>query len=207
MNWYANGPQYRMPFHGYPQPYPINPYRQQTIRGQATWTEGGPVSKCGIPWSANEYMTVAVSPESPYQCGQTLKITNPAIPQREVIVTVVDVVPGAPPNRINLQKRAFTALGANPAQGVISVEITPSPELEGQEWGKYLLEVVQIGYPNYDILEYDKTGETHLAGNKVKETYEYVLESPQERLKVRGTVIYNAVTERIISFDVQEINE
>lgn len=207
MNWYTNVPQYRIPYNAYPQPYPVYPHRQQTIRGQATWTEGGPVTKCGIPWSANHYMTTAVSPESPYQCGQTLKISNPAIPQRQIIVTVVDEVRGYPPNRINLQRQAFSALGANPSQGVIDVEITPSPELEAQEWGKYLLEVVQIGYPKYNVLEYDKTGETQLAGNRVKETYEYVLESPQERLKVRGTVIYNAATDRIVSFDVQEINK
>ncbi|WP_246206583.1 DUF3889 domain-containing protein [Virgibacillus ihumii] len=205
MNWY--GPHYRMPYYGYPQTYPVYSYRQQTIQGQATWTEGGPVTKCGIPWSANQYMTVAVSPDAPFKCGQTLKISNPAIPQREIIVTVVDEVPGYPPNRINLHRLAFTALGANPSQGMINVLINPAPELEEQEWGKYLLEVVQIGYPNYNILEYDKTGETQLAGNQVRETYEYVLESPQERVKVRGTVVYNAATDRIVSFNVREINE
>lgn len=73
-----------------------NPYKRgETIQGQATWTEGGQVTKCGIPWSENEYMTVAVGEDAPYKCGQTIKLTNfsQAVP-REVLVTVVDEVQG-----------------------------------------------------------------------------------------------------------------
>lgn len=207
MKWHTNGPPYRMPYHEIPQPYTVYSNRQQAVQGKATWTEGGQITKCGIPWSANQYMTAAVSANSPYQCGQTLKISNATLPQREVIVTVVDEVQGYPPNWINLHRRAFIALGAHLNQGVMNVIINPSPELENQEWGKYLLEVVQVGYPSFNIIEYTKTGETQLAGNRIRETYEYTLESLQERVKVRGTVIYNASTDRIVSFDVQEIND
>lgn len=49
--------------------YPYNQYRQQPIRGQATWTDGGQVTKCGIPWSDNEYMTVKTR-------GRFLRFTN-----------------------------------------------------------------------------------------------------------------------------------
>ncbi|MFC4560192.1 DUF3889 domain-containing protein [Virgibacillus kekensis] len=206
MNWYTNGPQYRMPYGNLPH-YQAYSHRQQTVQGQATWTEGGQVTKCGIPWSANQYMTAAVSANSPYQCGQTLLISNPAIQARDIIVTVVDEVPGYPANRINLHRRAFIALGASPNQGIINIEITPSPELEAQEWGKYLIEVIQVGYPNYNVVEYDKTGETQLAGNQIRETYEFVLESPQERITIRGTVVYNAATDRIVSFDIREVNQ
>lgn len=187
--------------------YPTYPYyadRQQSIQGQATWTEGGQITQCGIPWSQNQYMTAAVGVNTPYQCGQTIKILYPPT-QRELLVTVVDRVPGYPPNKINLHRRAFETLGANPDMGIINVEITPSPELEQEKWGKYLLEVTQTAYPSYNVTDYSFVGKTEVSPTQTKETYEFILESPQERIKVQGTVIYNPITDRIISFDVKEV--
>ncbi|MFD1040663.1 DUF3889 domain-containing protein [Virgibacillus byunsanensis] len=210
MNWYVNSPYHVNPYYGYYGRYSPNPYyinnRQQPTRGQATWTEGGQVTQCGIPWSTNRYMTAAVGEDSPYQCGDILKIRNQSIPGREVIVTVVDQVSGYPANKINLHRRAFEALGANLSQGVINIDIIPSPELEEQKWGKYLLEVVQIAYPGYSVTDYNKTGETQMNAAQKRETYEYMLQSPAENIKVQGSVIYNTDTDRIVSFDIQEVN-
>ncbi|WLR47511.1 hypothetical protein LC065_18715 [Halobacillus litoralis] len=64
------------------------------------------MTKCGIPWSNNRYMTAAVGQNSPYQCGQTIKVKNMAN-QRVVLVTVVDQVPNYPDNKINLHKKSF----------------------------------------------------------------------------------------------------
>src|SRR5699024_3475981 len=108
--------------------YPINPYfknmypydaqmlhyqdvmypdvRQQPISGQATWTEGGQITKCGIPWSDNLYMTAAVGEDSPYQCGQTLQVNYP-VTGRSILVEVVDEVPGFSNNRLNVHRRVF----------------------------------------------------------------------------------------------------
>ncbi|MBB6452681.1 rare lipoprotein A [Salirhabdus euzebyi] len=154
--------------------------RQQPIRGQATWTEGGQVTQCNIPWSKNEFMTVAVGQNAPYQCGQTLRIKYPAT-QREVVVTIVDKVAGFPSNRVNLHRTAFLALGADAAQGVINVEIYPSPELEEEKWGKYLLEVTQTAYPNYNVTDYDFVTKTNPAPNQVKEEYDFILIQPKKK--------------------------
>ncbi|WP_163537514.1 DUF3889 domain-containing protein [Gracilibacillus sp. YIM 98692] len=193
----------------YPQAYSAMPHdgleRQNFIQGQATWTEGGNVTQCGIPWSYSQYMTAAVSTNSPYQCGQTIKVRNPQT-SRVIIVTVVDTVPGTPATRINLHRRAFEALGANPSVGVINVTFQPSPELEQEKWGKYLLEVTQVAYPNYNVTDYNFIERTQPAANQVKETYEYSLQSPQEQIKVRGTVTYNPRTDRIVSFDIKEVS-
>jgi hypothetical protein len=198
-----------------PYPYAQDPYhssraysseRQQPIRGQATWTEGGPVTKCGIPWSHNQFMTAAVGANSPYRCGQTLKIRNLSTPgSREVIVTVVDQVAGYPAKKINLHRRAFEALGAHPSLGVINVEIIPSPELEQERWGKYLLELAQTAYPGYNVIDYQALGKTRLSQTQTRETYQFILQSPRERIRVRGSVIYNPVTNRVVSFDLVEV--
>ncbi len=189
-------------------PYPYyqeKVYRQNYIQGRATWTNGGNVTQCGIPWSYGQYLTAAVSENSPYQCGQTLKIRNPQN-GREIIVTIVDKVPGSPQTTINLHRRAFETLGANPSVGVISIEFQPSPPLEQQKWGKYLLEVVQVAYPGYNVTNYNSISKTQPATNQTREVYEYTLQSPQEQIKVRGTVLYNPATERILSFDIQEVS-
>ncbi|GAA0316742.1 hypothetical protein GCM10008967_04180 [Bacillus carboniphilus] len=180
--------------------------RQQPVRGQASWTDGGNVTKCGIPWSDNKYMTVAVSQNSPYQCGESLKVRNLSTPGgREVIVTVVDQVAGYPANKINLHRKAFETLGASTNQGVINVEIIPSPELEQEKWGKYLLELTQTAYPGYQVKDYKTIGKTEVSAEQTREVYEFNLQSPQESIKVRGTVLYNPKTDRVISFDLKEV--
>lgn len=212
---YVNGAYQSIPFNSYYYPSynldyfsdPVYSDRRQPIRGQATWTDGGQVTKCGIPWSKNQYMTAAVGENTPYQCGQTLKIKSLAAPgPREIIVTVVDRVAGYPRNKINLHRKAFQALGVNPAIGVIPIEIIPSPELEEERWGKYLLEVTQAAYPSYDVTDYKSVGKTQLSSTQTKETYELILKSPQENIKIRGNVIYNPNTNRVISFDLQEVS-
>ena len=200
-------------------PYPVYPYypienhnysnvsngeRQQVIQGQATWTSGGPVTKCGLPWSTNQFMSVAVGENTTSQCGDSLKVRNP-VNGREIIVTVVDQVRGYPQNRINLHRRAFEALGANLNQGVINVEITPSPELEGEKWGKYLLEIVQVGHPGFDVTDYNSVGKTEISPTRTKETFDFILHQQKEELKIRGSVVYNPQTDRVISFDFTEI--
>ncbi|WP_107505452.1 DUF3889 domain-containing protein [Virgibacillus profundi] len=208
-NRFVNYPYWQYPYAGIYNNNSMLPdvtERQQAVRGQATWTEGGQVTQCGIPWSDNQYMTAAVGTNSPYQCGQTLKIRNLSIPgQREVLVTVVDKVPGYPANKINLHRRAFEALGTNPNVGIINVTITPSPELEEEKWGKYLLEIAQTAYPDYNVTEYEKIGENQIDQTQTREVYEYLLTSSQGDIRVRGTVIYDTQTDRVISFDLREV--
>ncbi|WP_066188269.1 MULTISPECIES: DUF3889 domain-containing protein [Gracilibacillus] len=177
--------------------------RQQTIAGQATWTTGGTTTKCNIPWSYNQHMTVAVSSLSPYQCGQLIKVTNPQN-AREVLVTVVDSVPNVPANQLNLHRMAFEALGVNPSVGVIPIQFQPSPDLAEEKWGKYLLEVIQVAYPNARVTDYSLVERSQPENNQVKEVYDFVLQSNQGQLNLRGTVIYNPVTDRVISFDFKE---
>ncbi|MBM4761898.1 DUF3889 domain-containing protein [Bacillus sp. B15-48] len=180
--------------------------RQQPIRGQASWTEGGPITKCNIPWSDNEYMTVAVGTESQYQCGQTLKVRNlSSASPREILVKVVDQVPGYPVNNLILHRRAFQALGASVNQGVINIEILPSPHVAEEEWGKYLLNLAQTAYPGYDVTDYQFVDSTQISPTQIKRTYHFLLRSPQEEIKVQGNVIYNPTTNRIVSFDLNEV--
>lgn len=209
-NLYTNPPYLVYPYTQIPlysyRAYPYASDRQQVVRGQATWTNGGPVTKCGIPWSTNEYLTVAVGENTPYKCGQIIRVKNLSIPgEREVIVTVVDRVAGYPPNRINLHRRAFEALGANPNIGVLNVEITPQPQLEQEKWGNDLLEVTLAAYPGYRVVDYRSIEKTQISPEQTKETYEFTLQSPRERIKVRGSVIYNPTTDRVISFDIKEV--
>ncbi|WP_163970230.1 DUF3889 domain-containing protein [Oceanobacillus halotolerans] len=203
---YPVAPQVPFPTYQEASVYPFVT-RQQNIEGQATWTEGGRVTQCNIPWSTNEYMTAAVGDNAPYQCGQNLKVRNLSMPGREIIITVVDKVPGYPANRINLHRRAFIALGADPNIGVMDVEITPHLELEKEKWGKYLLEIVQSAYPNYSVTDYNAIDKTSISADQTKETFDYILQSQQETIKVRGNVIYNPNTDRVISFDLKEMTE
>ncbi len=174
------------------------------VQGEATWTMGGPITQCGTPWSTNQYMTVAVGENSPYKCGDAIKVHNPEN-AREIIATVVDEVRGFPPNRINLHQKAFEALGANLNQGVIRVEITPSPQLEEEKWGKYLLELVQTAYPNASVTEYNTVSKVEMSPTQTKETFEYVLRIQNEEIKVRANVIYNPQNDRVISFDFNQV--
>jgi hypothetical protein len=127
---------YSRNFPGYYPPH-VQPYfnpmqywyysrEPETIIGKASWTWGGMTTKCEIGWSFNEHMTAAVGENSPFKCGQKLKVRNITfVPSTEVIVTVVDEVKKYPANKINLHRKAFEALGISPTVGVIDVEITP----------------------------------------------------------------------------------
>jgi rare lipoprotein A (peptidoglycan hydrolase) len=149
-------------------------------------------------------MTVAVGRNSGYPCGQTLKIKNLSN-GREIIATVVDQVPNYPENKVNLHRRAFETLGASLDAGIINVEITASPELEEEKWGKYLLEIVQAAYPNYKATDYSKVSKNTDSNTRMKEVYKFVMQSPQETMNIQGTVIYNPNTDRIISINFQEM--
>lgn len=110
----------------YYEPFPYYYRDPNAINGKATWTWGGMPTKCELSWSYNHHMTAAVGENSPFQCGQRLKVRNTSfLPMKEVIVTVVDEVKQYPPNRINLHRKAFEALGAPPSIGIIDVEMIP----------------------------------------------------------------------------------
>lgn len=114
-------PMYPAPYYGWD--WNRNP---ETILGKATWTWGGTPTKCEIGWSYDHNMTAAVGENSPFKCGQQLRIRNVSfVPNQDIIVTVVDQVKKYPANRINLHRKAFEALGASPSVGVLNVEITP----------------------------------------------------------------------------------
>lgn len=198
---YSNIPNYNANVHNFLY---SDLARQNVIRGQATWTTGGQITKCGIPWSTNDYMTVAVGDKSPYQCGDAIKVRNPAN-GREVIVTIVDEVRGFPNNRINLHQKAFETLGVNLDQGIMNIEIIPSLELEEERWGKYLLELVQTAYPGFDVTDYSAVSKTEISPTRMRETYDFVLQRMQEELTIRGNVIYNPETDRVLSFDLAEV--
>lgn len=191
----------------YPGYYPYYDYRQQSVQGQASWTEGGAVTQCEQSWSTNNYMTAAVGENTPYKCGQKLRVKNlSADDQKEITVTIVDQVKGYPPNKINLHRKAFEALGANLDAGIINVQITPlTGGGDSSEWGKYLMNVTQTAYPNYQITDYKSVSKTQVSGNQTKEVYEYTLKSQQETLKVRASVTYNPQTGRVVSFDLKEV--
>ncbi|HLR63094.1 MAG TPA: DUF3889 domain-containing protein [Lentibacillus sp.] len=178
--------------------------RQQSISGTATWTEGGQITKCGIPWSDNLYMTAAVGENSPYQCGQILLVSYP-VTGRSMLVEVVDQVPGYPNNRLNVHRRVFETLGVNPQKGVIDIQITPVSQVEQQQWGRYLLEITQTAYPSYNVTEYSLLSTTEESVSRTRETYEFSLQSAQETITVRASVIYNPNNNRIISFNVNEV--
>ncbi|WP_236939183.1 DUF3889 domain-containing protein [Evansella clarkii] len=186
-----------------------NLFRQQVVRGQATWTDGGQVTRCGIPWSQNNFMTAAVGSNTPYRCGERLRVRNLASPDQEITVIIVDQVINFPGNRLNLHRRAFEALGGSLNQGVLNIEFTPTGEEAetGQEemWGAYLLGVVQAAYPNYRVVNYRPVDKTQQSGNRIRETYEFNLQSQEEQITVRSNVVYNPDTNRVISTDIQEV--
>lgn len=112
--------------------------RRRSILGRATWTIGTGSTVCDIPWSTNHNLTVAVSQDSPFHCGDTLQVTNLAIPSLIIRVIVVDRLPNFPTNEIVLRRGAFIMLGGsqNPEMldstildvGIINVGIEPVPE-------------------------------------------------------------------------------
>ncbi|GGJ85093.1 hypothetical protein GCM10007063_04540 [Lentibacillus kapialis] len=200
--------QHMYPYAFYPSDMPqhVAAYnsRQQQISGTATWTEGGQLTKCGIPWSDNLYMTTAVGEDSPYQCGQTLQISYP-VTGRSILVEIVDQVPGYPNNRLNVHRRVFEILGANPQQGMIDILILPVGQIGQQQWGRYLREITQATYPNYNVTGYSYVGKTAESASRTKETYEFILKSGQETITVHTSVVYNPNNNRINSVNVNEV--
>lgn len=218
INQYANYPYREFPYMSQQQPA-YNHYdlhysqysedgmeRQHAVRGQATWTQGGPVTECGIPWSNNHYMTAAVGAGSPYKCGQILRVKNLSSPDhKEITVKVVDQVPGYPPNKINLHRRAFESLGANPQVGVIQVEIRPLSEAGQGEWGAYLAEVIQTAFPGYNVTGYQSTGKTEMSATETEEVFTFTLQSSQETRRIRAAVHYIPNANRVTSINIKEI--
>lgn len=194
------------PYDVYPerQNFQYSHYRQQSVSGQATWTEGGQLTKCGIPWSDNWYMTAAVGENSPYQCGQLLRVYYP-VTGRSILVEVVDEVPGFPDNEINVHRRVFETLGANPQAGVIDIQFSSVSQIEQQRWGRYLLELTQTAYPEYHVMAYNFIDKKEESASRTRETYEYILQSDHETMTVHASVVYDPGNNRIISFDFREV--
>ncbi|MFD1849888.1 RlpA-like double-psi beta-barrel domain-containing protein [Oceanobacillus bengalensis] len=201
--------------------YPYNPYmnnyrnndpyfnsfeHRQTITGQATWTEGGQVTKCNIPWSDYNQMTAAVGEDSPFRCGQIIKVRNLSAPVgREVFVKIVDEVQGYPINRINLHRAAFAALGINPSVGVINVEMTPLSNEQEKNWADYFISVVETAFPAYTVSNYEHVGKSGGSSSQTKDSYEFMLESPQGSKHIAGDLVYDANTNDVISLLIRQV--
>lgn len=206
-------PYYSFQYPFYVPPYPIQMLpsynrhdTRQPVRGQVTWTDGGEVTKCNIHWSENNYMTAAVGENSPYHCGEYIRLRNIGSPYgREIVVMVVDEVADYPPNKINLHRRAFEALGVNPNVGVINVEIIPISETETQSWSAHLLHVVRTAFPDYQPVDYQLISKTKVSDNAEKETYKYRFQHGQQSIEITGEIIYDPNTNRIRSIQMKEV--
>ncbi len=182
------------------------PSYRDSVYGQATWTNGGPITQCGIPWSHNAYMTAAVGTNSPYQCGQTLKVHHTSLfTPKDILVTVVDKVPGYPANKINLSRAAFQALGAKLSDGVADVQITTDPKIEEWEWGKYLLAAVQATFPNSTIFDYDYKGRTQASPDQIRQTYQFSLRSNGQQFNVLASALYNKNNNQLYKIEIRRI--
>lgn len=204
-------PYYEMsPYYGYPYQDPSFQqqfYERQPMRGIATWTNGGNVTKCGMPWSTNNFMTVAVSPNSPYSCGEKLRIRNLSTPsQRTITVTVVDEIASYGPHQISLHRRAFEALGAHPSIGILHVEIEPNNSVEYEKWGKLLLSVVKASYPSADVTDYEFVDATDLQDGRRQELFDFIVEQDNTRKRVRAMIIFHPATDQISTIHLQETN-
>lgn len=180
--------------------------RQQPVQGQATWTDGGQMTKCMIPWSDQNYMTAAVGTDSPYRCGQILKIRNLSTSHpKEIFVKVVDQVPQAPATVLNLHRQAFLALGSPLSQGIINIEILPTTNQDEAQWRNYVLSVTQAAYPNYAITDYQLVDNYPISTNQTIRTYQFQLKSAHEEILVRGNILYHPQTQRVFSVDMKEM--
>lgn len=180
--------------------------REKSVKGHATWSEGGKITKCSIPWSHNEFMTTAVGSNSPYKCGEVLLVKNLAN-NKEIKVTVVDEIRGYPSNRISLHRKAFEALGANLDEGIINIEIMPAPVAEAArgDWGNYLLNVARAAFPQYNITGYQTIDQQPLESSQVQHTYDYFLESYEGTNTIRGNVIIDSSNNQVLSIDLKEV--
>lgn len=201
---YGGNPYYWEPYHaGINQAQPYPEVRQGAERGQATWTEGGQYTKCGIPWSHNEFMTVAVGENSPYRCGKIMKVSSPET-GREIYVTVVDEVQGYPANRINLHRRAFEALGVNLDAGVLEVQVAPASSGDPGNMARKLEEVVRLAFPNASIRSYQPIDRRTTEAGNAQERSDFIIEVNGQRKTVRGEIIYHPGTEEMISMNLYQ---
>lgn len=178
---------------------------QTSVKGKATWTEGGKTTKCGTPWSVNNYMTTAVAVNSPYKCGQTLKVTNLSVATpEEITVTVVDTVEDFPLNYLNLHKRAFEALGSPASVGVINIEVTPVRSKEYEKWSRLLISLLKNAYPKYRVIDFEFIGSENISENQTRDTFDYILQSNQMKKRVRIHITFNPKTDQIIAINFEE---
>lgn len=211
---FGNIPHVNQPYEG--NPYYWNPYhapshetmvhweeRQQMVHGQATWTVGGQETKCGIPWSRNQYMTAAVGETSPFTCGQIVKVRN-LQNGREISVMIVDEVRGFPANRINLHRRAFEALGADLNMGILNVGIEQSTGMEQGRFVSRLEGIVQTVYPNALPHDFQSVETLRTETGHIKEVYDFVMNSNGEESLVRGEIVYLPNTDHIVSLYLEE---
>jgi hypothetical protein len=63
----------------------------------------------------------------------------------------------------------------------------------------------QTAYPGNNVKEYKFVGETKVNVEQTKETYDFILQSQEEEVKIRANIIYNPNTDRIVSFDLKEM--
>ncbi|GIO25930.1 RlpA-like double-psi beta-barrel domain-containing protein [Ornithinibacillus bavariensis] len=195
-------PVYPVPAYRVPEPIPTDEI--QRISGEATWTMGGESTQCGFSWSTNNYMTVAVGNNSPYTCGQRIRVRNPEN-GKAINATVVDTVHGFPNNRINLHRRAFEALGANPNQGILHIEIEPVRDEEEGRKGEYLQEIVQTAFSQANVRGYDFLGKTEDTSSFVTENYNFFVQTNEGDYSVRGTVSFHPESDQIAALKLEII--
>ncbi|MDQ0159353.1 RlpA-like double-psi beta-barrel domain-containing protein [Alkalibacillus salilacus] len=190
-----------------PPTYLYAPMRQnydgETISGDTTWTEGGSVTKCNLAWSDMNHMTTAVSADSPYTCGQLLNVKFEDT-GKEVTVKVVDTVAGYPPNRLNLHRKAFEALGANLDWGIIPIRISVVPTDGNGQLRDVLWNVLGQTYPGATIKNSQWQGEENVSGGYRKESYLFTLGTSEGDITVRGDVVFHPNTKRIRSINLTE---
>ncbi|MET3684327.1 rare lipoprotein A [Alkalibacillus flavidus] len=189
--------------------YVYAPFRVEhedgSVAGDATWTEGGEVTKCNLSWSDMNNMTTAVSPNSPYQCGDLLKVTYLETGQ-SITVKVVDSVSGYPKNRLNLHRQAFQALGANLDLGVIPVVISRVSASNGSRYEQMLMNMMQAAFPNARMKQSRQTNKEQMSGGRMKETYEMVLETEVSDVTMQGDVVYHPTSQQVQSIHFKRLS-
>ncbi|NIK12085.1 RlpA-like double-psi beta-barrel domain-containing protein [Alkalibacillus almallahensis] len=178
-------------------------YEGESISGDATWTEGGPVTKCNLAWSDMNHMTTAVSTDSPYTCGQLLNVRFEDT-GKEVTVKVVDTVAGYPQNRLNLHRQVFEALGANLDWGIIPIRIAVVPTDGNGQLRDVLWNVLGQTYPGATIKNSQWQEEENVSGGYLKESYLFTLGTSEGDMTVRGDVVFHPNTKRIRSINLTE---
>ncbi|WEG11043.1 RlpA-like double-psi beta-barrel domain-containing protein [Pullulanibacillus sp. KACC 23026] len=212
------------PYYSNVNPYEVSPYQDETnfvqqqsstmerekpVKGEATWTDGGSITKCNIPWSDNHYMTAGVGTNSPYKCGEMLHVKNLSN-QKEINVIVVDEISSNHPKRITLHRKAFEALGAKLEEGLIHIEIVPvsksaSHTTGRSEWVNYLVNVTRAAFPHYIVKGYRPIEERQYTPSHIQESFDFFLQSQSGTKFVRGTVLFDVTSNQVLSVDLKEL--